>query len=99
MSSLQIENFVKIFTINLRTKDAPKTKEFYILFMYQALCILNMMILNSTGKTFGQIYIKDDHFFAVVAVGQCIANITSRITWSIIMDYTSFKVCMYCMTH
>ena len=80
-----------VFPLN-SFNDAIKTREFWILFTFQSVVILSVMVLNNLGKAFGQNYIVDDQFFAAVGVVQCVFSTLSRVAWGVVLDERGFKV-------
>lgn len=49
--------------------------------------------INNYQKSFGQNYIENDRFFAVIGTVSSILNGSSRMLWGYIYDKLGFKVC------
>ena len=49
--------------------------------------------MTTMNKTFGELYIHDDHFFAKVVLGMGISNLLGRIFWGASIDFIKVKVC------
>ena len=90
---LFLSYLIIILYSSIRTKDAVATKEFWILLIYQAIVDLNIYIMTTMNKTFGELYIHDDHFFAKVVLGMGISNLLGRIFWGVSIDFIKVKVC------
>jgi MFS family permease len=75
-------------------RQALRTREFYILWLIY--CINNQVVqyLNIIYKTYGQTFIEDDQFLALVGSIAAIFNSGGRIIWGFIIDRISVKICM-----
>ena len=72
-------------------KEALKSKEFYILWLTILFGGVGMSCLDMY-KAFGQKYIKDDSFLAMIGAMAGIFNCGGRVIWGIIGNRFSFKV-------
>ena len=73
-------------------RNILKTFEFYKLwFSFLAVSMVNGF-MNSYSKSFGQVYISDDKFFATVATVSMFANGLCRIFWGKIFDLKGLQV-------
>ena len=64
---------------------------FYLLWVMMLLAGFSVFFTATLYKFFGQTFIQDDHFLAVVGSASAICNCTGRIVWGLIADYTSYK--------
>ena len=64
---------------------------FYLLWVMMLLAGFSVFFTATLYKFFGQTFIRDDHFLAVVGAASAICNCTGRIVWGLIADYTSYK--------
>eukprot|EP00095_Tigriopus_kingsejongensis_P001405 maker-scaffold229_size244821-snap-gene-1.12 protein:Tk01405 transcript:maker-scaffold229_size244821-snap-gene-1.12-mRNA-1 annotation:"PREDICTED: uncharacterized protein LOC100370263" len=79
-------------TFSVKPRQMLKTKEFYLMWVsFLAMNVINMFI-NNYQKSFGQIYIKDDSFFAIVATASSVTNGFSRILWGYAYDKQGFQI-------
>ncbi|XP_076323954.1 apicoplast pyruvate carrier 1-like isoform X2 [Tachypleus tridentatus] len=82
---------------DLPPSEAVKTKEFYMLWFTFALNIQCVQFTNTMYKAFGQTFIFDDHFLAIVGSIASVFNSVGRIFWGSLQDKTSYKTCMVCL--
>ncbi|XP_040574922.1 apicoplast pyruvate carrier 1 [Lepeophtheirus salmonis] len=75
-------------------KEALKTKEFYILWMTRLCAVLITQVIGGFYKTFGQEFIFDDHYLALVGAISSIFNCSGRLFYGFIMDKSSYKMSM-----
>ena len=81
--------------------EDPKAWRKYILTI-QNLQLMIAFIMNAFGmstvnafwKAFGQTFIKDDHFLAMVGVGSSVFNMLGRMVWGLMCDATGYKPTM-----
>ncbi|CAB4070479.1 unnamed protein product [Lepeophtheirus salmonis] len=73
-------------------KEALKTKEFYILWMTRLCAVLITQVIGGFYKTFGQEFIFDDHYLALVGAISSIFNCSGRLFYGFIMDKSSYKI-------
>ena len=84
--------------INIRPSDIVKTQEFWILWLTFVLNTQAVGYINSMYKAFGQTFIKDDHFLAVVGAFAAIFNSGGRVLWGHLCDVFGYKMCMMMVT-
>ena len=84
--------------INIRPGDIVKTREFWILWLTFVLNTQAVGYINSMYKAFGQTFIKDDHFLAVVGAFAAIFNSGGRVLWGYLCDVFGYKMCMMMVT-
>ena len=84
--------------INIRPGDIVKTREFWILWLTFVLNTQAVGYINSMYKAFGQTFIKDDHFLAVVGAFAAIFNSGGRVLWGHLCDVFGYKMCMMMVT-
>ena len=53
-----------------------------------------MMPVNTFWKAFGQTFIRDDHFLAMVGSGSSVFNMSGRLVWGLMCDVTGYKPTM-----
>eukprot|EP00096_Caligus_rogercresseyi_P010593 TRINITY_DN3921_c0_g1_i1.p1 TRINITY_DN3921_c0_g1~~TRINITY_DN3921_c0_g1_i1.p1 ORF type:complete len:515 (-),score=134.49 TRINITY_DN3921_c0_g1_i1:75-1619(-) len=75
-------------------RDALKTKEFYILWCTRLCAVLITQVISAFYKTFGQGFIYDDHYLALVGAICSIFNCSGRLFYGFIMDRSSYKTAM-----
>ncbi|KAF0297410.1 Oxalate:formate antiporter [Amphibalanus amphitrite] len=54
----------------------------------------SMTMINSFWKAFGQTFIKDDHFLAMVGMGSSVFNMLGRMVWGLVCDVWGYKPTM-----
>lgn len=72
--------------------EVIKEKTFHILWLIYFFNTIAIGYINAMGKSFGQTFIRDDHFLAVIVSLAAIFNASGRIVWGRLMDLTSFRV-------
>ncbi|XP_068240494.1 oxalate:formate antiporter-like isoform X2 [Palaemon carinicauda] len=77
--------------IDLGPKQVLRNKLFYMLWFIYMFNGIAISYVSAMYKTFGQTFIKDDHFLAMVGSLAALFNASGRILWGRIMDKTSFK--------
>ena len=82
---------------NLRPGQIVKTKEFWILWSTFFLNTQAIGYINSMYKAYGQVFITDDHFLAVVGAFAAIFNAGGRVFWGHMCDKFGYRNCM-CIT-
>ncbi|XP_050740378.1 oxalate:formate antiporter-like isoform X4 [Eriocheir sinensis] len=83
---------------NLKPLEVIKEKTFYVLWLIYFFNTIPIGYINAMGKSFGQTFIKDDHFLAVMVSLAAIFNASGRVVWGRLMDLTSFRVAMRLLT-
>merc|ERR1719471_2067408 len=84
--------------INIKPSDIVKTREFWVLWVTFVLNTQAVGYINSMYKAFGQTFIQDDHFLAVVGAFAAIFNSGGRVMWGHLCDVFSYKKCMIMVT-
>jgi len=84
--------------INIKPGDIVKTREFWILWVTFVLNTQAVGYINSMYKAFGQTFIQDDHFLAVVGAFAAIFNSGGRVLWGHLCDVFSYRMCMIMVT-
>ena len=79
---------------NVKPGQIVKTREFWILWTTFVLNTQAIGYINSMYKAFGQTFINDDHFLAVVGALAAIFNCIGRVFWGHFCDVFSYKFCM-----
>lgn len=77
---------------DLKPVEVIKEKTFYVFWLIYFFNTIAIGYINAMGKSFGQTFIKDDHFLAVMVSLAAIFNASGRVVWGRLMDLTSFKV-------
>ena len=72
----------------------------YITSMYKVATILlcNVICMISMHQVYGQTFIQDDHFLAMVGTVAAIFNAGGRVVWGQLCDSFGYKVCMVTVT-
>ena len=84
--------------INMRPGDIVRTREFWTLWFTFVLNTQAVGYINTMYKAFGQTFIKDDHFLAVVGAFAAIFNSGGRVLWGHLCDVFGYKSCMLMVT-
>ena len=77
---------------SVKTLDALKSFNFWIVWVSFFSMNLLLIFISNYAKSFGQNYIQDDQYFAIVATIQNVINGSSRVIWGIIYDRMGYKV-------
>lgn len=83
---------------NLKPGQIVKTREFWILWATFFLNTQPIGYINSMYKAYGQVYITDDHFLAVVGAFAAIFNASGRVFWGHLCDKFGYRHCMVVVT-
>ena len=84
--------------VNIEPSQVIRTHEFWILWLTFVLNTQAVGYINSMYKAFGQTFIQDDHFLAVVGAFAAIFNSGGRVLWGHLCDLFSYKICMMLVT-
>jgi len=84
--------------IHIEPGQIVRTIEFWILWTTFVLNTQAVGYINSMYKAFGQTFIKDDHFLAVVGAFAAIFNSGGRVMWGHLCDVFGYKMCMMLVT-
>merc|ERR1712179_514980 len=74
--------------------DALRTKEFHLVYFCRFLITPITQTIGAYYKTFGQIFIDDDHLLATIGSLASIFNCCGRVLYGTIMDKTSYRRAM-----
>ncbi|XP_072035067.1 uncharacterized protein [Amphiura filiformis] len=80
--------------LNLRPTEVVKTRAFWIIWSTFALNAQGSVFMTTLYKAFGQTFISDDTFLALVGAFGAIGNAGGRIFWGILADMFSYKTAM-----
>ena len=80
---------------NVRPGLVVRTSEFWILWFTFFLNTQAITYINSMYKAFGQEFIDDDHFLAVVGAVAAVFNSTGRLFWGQVSVYERFVLIGY----
>jgi len=83
---------------NVEPRMIVKTKEFWILFVTFFLNLQAVGYINTMYKVFGQQFIQDDHFLAVVGAFAAVFNCGGRVFWGHLCDRYGYRASMLCVT-
>uniref|UniRef100_A0A0P4W9N0 Major facilitator superfamily (MFS) profile domain-containing protein n=2 Tax=Scylla olivacea TaxID=85551 RepID=A0A0P4W9N0_SCYOL len=83
---------------NLKPREVIKHRIFWRLWLIYFFNTIAIGYINAMGKSFGQTFIKDDHFLAVIVSMAAVFNAGGRVVWGRLMDITSFRVAMRMVT-
>ena len=68
------------------------------LMLAYAMNAYGMVVVNSFWKAFGQTFIKDDHFLAMVGMVSSVFNMLGRMLWGYTCDKLGYKTTMMLIT-
>ncbi|XP_048247846.1 L-lactate transporter-like [Haliotis rufescens] len=93
---------VQIKDIDAAAEDVPpqkvlKSKNFYLLWLIFLFGGEGIVFVSSQYKNYGQTFIDDDHFLAIVGSVSSVFNAGGSIFWGYIMDRFSFKIAARCI--
>jgi len=74
--------------------EAFRRKELYMLWFTRLSVVLMSNFISAFCKAFGQTFIKDDQFLAIVVAVTSVFNCTGRLFYGFIMDKSAYKVAM-----
>ncbi len=83
---------------NLKPGQIVKTREFWILWSTFFLNTQAIGYINSMYKAYGQVFIADDHFLAVVGAFAAIFNASGRVFWGHLCDKFGYRSCILVVT-
>lgn len=83
---------------NLIPSQIVKTREFWILFGTFWLNTQAVTYINTMYKAYGQTFIQDDHFLALVGAVAAVFNAGGRIFWGHLCDHFGYRNCMLTVT-
>lgn len=72
--------------------EVIRKKTFYVFWLIYLCNTIAIGYINAMYKSFGQTFITDDHFLAVIGSLAAIFNAGGRVVWGYLMDKTSFRV-------
>ncbi|XP_067669977.1 oxalate:formate antiporter-like isoform X2 [Haliotis asinina] len=75
-------------------KHSWRTKDFWLLWFTLLFNTVGLVFFSTFWKAYGQTFIHDDHFLAVVGSFASIFNAGGRIWWGYFGDKLSFKIAM-----
>jgi len=85
-------------TLSVSPNQIVRTREFWILWLTFLLNTQSVGYINSMYKAFGQTFINDDHFLAVVGAFAAVFNSGGRVFWGHMCDVFGYKMCMLLVT-
>ena len=83
---------------NVPPSKVVRTPEFWILWFTFLLNTQAVGYINTMYKAFGQQFIDDDHFLAVVGAFAAVFNSFGRVFWGHFCDVSGYKMCMLIVT-
>ena len=83
---------------NVPPSKVVRTPEFWILWFTFLLNTQAVGYINTMYKAFGQQFIDDDHFLAVVGAFAAVFNSFGRVVWGHFCDVSGYKMCMLIVT-
>ena len=84
----------KVKLEGLTWKQALCRKEFYLLWITRLSVVLITQVVAAMYKAFGQTFIFDDQFLAMVGSAASVFNCSGRLIYGLIMDKTSYRIGM-----
>uniref|UniRef100_A0A914V256 Major facilitator superfamily (MFS) profile domain-containing protein n=2 Tax=Plectus sambesii TaxID=2011161 RepID=A0A914V256_9BILA len=83
---------------SVEIRDVLRSSTFYALSVSLACSAIWVNITSGFYKTFGQTFINDDFFLAMVSSASSVCNALSRVVWGSIADKLSYQVAMACVS-
>uniref|UniRef100_A0A914XHN9 Major facilitator superfamily (MFS) profile domain-containing protein n=1 Tax=Plectus sambesii TaxID=2011161 RepID=A0A914XHN9_9BILA len=83
---------------SVEIRDVLRSSTFYALSVSLACSAIWVNITSGFYKTFGQTFIHDDFFLAMVSSVSSVCNALSRVVWGSIADKLSYQVAMACVS-
>ncbi len=83
---------------NIKPGQAARTKEFWILWGTFFLNTQAITYINTMYKAYGQEFIQDDHFLAIVGALAAVFNACGRVFWGHLCDGFGYRACMMVVT-
>ncbi|GFN89132.1 oxalate:formate antiporter [Plakobranchus ocellatus] len=80
--------------LNFKPSEVLKSKYFYMLWIIFLFNGQGITFISTLYKAYGQTFIKNDSFLALVGSFSAIFNSFGRIWWGFLADKTSFRVAM-----
>lgn len=74
--------------------EAFTRKELYLLWVTRLSVVMMSQVISAFYKAFGQTFIKDDQFLAIVGAITSVFNCSGRLVYGLIMDKFSYKIAM-----
>ncbi|XP_053380319.1 uncharacterized protein LOC123561696 [Mercenaria mercenaria] len=96
--SNESDSFLEELGILEAIKFALRCRSFYIVWLTMMLMNGGMQFINSLYKAYGQTFIDDDHFLALVGSLAAIFNCIGRPIWGAVMDKFGFRVAIRCVS-
>ena len=78
----------------LTWKQALCRREFYLLWVTRLSVVLITQVVAAMYKAFGQTFIFDDQFLALVGSAASVFNCSGRLVYGLIMDKSSYRIGM-----
>ena len=82
--------------LSFQPSQILKTWKFWNMFLVTMTSIVFWYFIGGSYKSFGLLYIKDDHYITFTGTIAFSVGIVGRILWTTLMDYTSYKVVLSC---
>lgn len=79
-------------------KEAIKTYQLYLIVIMISFSTLGANCVITFYKTFGQTFILDDRFLAIIGSIGAVFNSVGRLFWGYLMDRMPFKICFLTIT-
>ncbi|KAL4219844.1 hypothetical protein ACF0H5_020255 [Mactra antiquata] len=76
-------------------KVSLTSRSFYILWLTILLISCGMQFISGLYKAYGQTFIDDDHFLAVVGSVSAVFNCLGRPIWGAVMDKVGYRITMW----
>ncbi|KAL4235241.1 hypothetical protein ACF0H5_006879 [Mactra antiquata] len=92
------ENTIQELTILQAIKSSLTSRSFYIIWLTTLFMNIGIQFFIGLYKAYGQTYIEDDHFLALVGSIAAVFNCTGRPVWGAVMDKAGFRVAIRCIS-
>ncbi|KAL4220385.1 hypothetical protein ACF0H5_020788 [Mactra antiquata] len=92
------DNITEELTILQAIKSSLTSRSFYIIWFTILLINIGMQFFTGLYKAYGQTFIEDDHFLALVGSIAAVFNCAGRPVWGAVMDKAGFRVAIRCVS-
>ncbi|XP_071511784.1 apicoplast pyruvate carrier 1-like [Diadema antillarum] len=91
---VKVEEDTRVSGLDLTPKMMVKTKEFWLLWLTYLANGQGITLISTLYKAYGQTFINDDHFLAIVGSFSAVFNGLGRVFWGSLADKFSYRVIM-----
>ena len=98
LSNLSVSQVTPEEAESIKPGQAVRTREFWILWGTFFLNTQAITYINSMYKAYGQGFVRDDHFLAIVGALAAVFNACGRVFWGHLCDSFGYRACMCVVT-